>query len=137
MIIPGPNDQQFVDFDQAVNGAEQLQMASVQVPPNFLGCMEIHLYGKITDTETQEEGYWTARLTMMVKRAGNSGWVALTSLAAMPGHSANSPNAAGFGSSFIAVNGGDASMLNVMLNGVAGKSASFQSRISLVGATLV
>lgn len=136
MIIPGPNEQQNYDFEQNVNGAESLQLASIQIPPNFIGCMEIDIYGKIVDAETQEEGVWMARLTMMVRRSGNQGWVPLTSLSVIPGHSYASPLAMGFGSSFTASNGGDPAMLNVMLAGVAQKNALFQARVTLNGALL-
>jgi len=137
MIIPGPNDPQFVDSDQAVNGAEQLQMTSIEIPPNFVGRVEVALYGKIIDTETQDEGFWTAKLAMQIRRSGNTGWVALGPFSAVPNYSAHSDSAVAFGSSFTAVQGGDASLLNIMLNGVAGKNASFQSRTWLIGATLV
>jgi len=136
MILPGPNDQQWIDSDQGVGPADTLPMGEIDVPANFLGHVDVDLYGKITNVETLEEGFWMAKLRMQIKRSANTGWVPITSFTAVPGHSAASGGAAAFGSAFTAVSGGNPSVFRVMLQGQAGFNASFHARFALSGAIL-
>ena len=133
MNVPGANDPQFSDFATVTNGAESLAFATVLLPQNFLGDVEVSIQGQVTDLGNNEVGTWKARLRQQVSRNGSAGWVALTGLTTVSGYSFSSPIAVQFSNSFATVQGDEPGVWKLLIQGVGGQQGSFSARVTVSG----